>query len=142
VLAGADLKDFPAGVVAVFAATWTSLRLLPPGWRLRLTAMATLGLRFVAQSAIGGVDVGWRAFHPRLPLRPGFVVYPVRQPPGPGRNAFCAFTSQVPGTIPVGPGPDGGLVIHCLDAGQPVVAHLAEEEAIVVGALGLVDIHG
>lgn len=137
-LAGADLADLPAAALAVIAATWTSLHLLPPGdWRPRLPALAALALRFFGQSVIAGVDVGWRALHPRLPLRPGFVVYPVRLPSGPARYAFCALTSQVPGTVPAGPAEGGGLLVHCLDVGQPVVAQLAAEEAMLVRALGL-----
>ena len=138
VLAGADPADLPAAVLAVVAATWTSLRLLPPGdWRPRLPALAALALRFFGQSVVAGVDVGWRALHPRLPLRPGFVVYPVRLPSGPARYAFCALTSQVPGTVPAGPAEGDGLLVHCLDVGQPVVAQLATEEAMLVRALGL-----
>jgi multicomponent Na+:H+ antiporter subunit E len=137
-LAGAHLGDLPAAVVAVVAATWTSLRLLPPGdWRPRFPALAALVLRFFGQSVVAGVDVGWRALHPRLPLRPGFVVYPVGLPSGPARYTFCSLTSQVPGTVPAGPAEGGGLLVHCLDVGQPVVAQLAAEEAMLVRALGL-----
>ena len=94
VLAGADPADLVAGAVAVVAATWASLRLLPPGSaRVSPVALAHLALRFACQSVIAGTDVARRAFDPRLPLRPGFVRYPVRFPPGPVRNAFTALTS-------------------------------------------------
>jgi multicomponent Na+:H+ antiporter subunit E len=137
-LAGAHLADLPAVALAVGAATWTSLRLLPPGdWRPRLPALAALALRFFKQSVTAGVDVGWRALHPRMPLRPGFVVYAVGLPSGPARYAFCTLTSQVPGTVPAGPAEGGGLLVHCLDVGQPVVAQLAAEEAMLTRALGL-----
>src|SRR4051812_18891909 len=47
VLAGADVADLPAAAVAVVPATWTSLRLLPPGSsRLSPSALAHLTLRF------------------------------------------------------------------------------------------------
>jgi multicomponent Na+:H+ antiporter subunit E len=75
VLAGVDPANLPAAAVAVGAATWASLRLLPPGpWRPRPAALAGLVLRFLRQSIVGDVDVAWRAFHPRLPVRPGLVV--------------------------------------------------------------------
>jgi multicomponent Na+:H+ antiporter subunit E len=62
VLAGADVADLPAAAVAVVAATWTSLRLLPPGSsRLSPSALAKLTLRFAHQSVAAGVDVAWRA---------------------------------------------------------------------------------
>lgn len=137
-LAGANPADLPAVVVAVVAATWTSLRLQPPGeWRPRPAAVARLALRFLRQSVVAGSDVAWRALVPRLSLQPGFLVYPVRLPPGPARNAFYALTSQVPGTVPAGPAQGGGLLVHCLDVSQPVVAQLAVEEALLVRALGL-----
>jgi len=103
VLAGADPADLPAAAVAVVAATWTSLRLLPPGSsRLSPSALAKLTLRFAYQSVAAGADVAWRALDPRLPLRPGFVRYPVRFPPGAARNAFTTLTSLLPGTVPAG----------------------------------------
>jgi multicomponent Na+:H+ antiporter subunit E len=138
VLAGAHLGDVLAAAIAVVAATWASRRLLAPGdWRPKPLALAALALRFLGQSVVAGVDVGWRALSPRLPLRPGFVVYPVGLPSGPGRYAFCSLTSQVPGTVPAGPAEGGGLLVHCLDVDQPIVAQLAAEEARLVRALGL-----
>ena len=137
-LAGAHLGDLPAVVVAVVAATWASLHLLPQtGWHPRPWALARYAVHFARQSVIAGGDVAWRALDPRLPLRPGFLVYPVRLPPSPARNAFYALTSQVPGTVPSGPGANGGLLVHCLDTSQPVVAQLTAEEALIVEALGL-----
>jgi multicomponent Na+:H+ antiporter subunit E len=45
-----------AGVIAIVAATWTSLSLLPPGSaRFSPTALAHLALRFVCQSIVAGV---------------------------------------------------------------------------------------
>jgi multicomponent Na+:H+ antiporter subunit E len=136
VLAGADPADLPAAAVAVVAATWASLRLLPPGSsRLSPSALAKLTLRFAYQSVAAGVDVAWRALDPRLPLRPGFVRYPVRFPPGPARNAFSTLTSLLPGTVPAGAEP-GHIVYHCLDVEQPVTSQLAAEEAALARALG------
>ena len=138
VLAGVDPADLPAAAVAVGAATWVSLWLLPPASRsLRLASLARLTGRFLRQSVVGGVDVAWRAFHPSLPLRPGLVVYPVRLEPGPERNTFATLAGLVPGSTPVGPAEGGGLLIHCLDVDQPVVSALATEEALVARALGV-----
>ena len=136
VLAGADPIDLVAGAVAVVAATWASLRLLPPGSaRVSPVALARLALRFACQSVIAGADVARRAFDPRLPLRPGFVRYPVRFPPGPARNAFTALTSLLPGTVPEGE-ERGQLLYHCLDLDQPVASQLAAEEAALSRAIG------
>ena len=136
VLAGVEIADLPAAAVAVVAATWTSLRLLPPGSsRLSPSALAKLTLRFAYQSVAAGVDVAWRALDPRLPLRPGFVRYPVRFPPGAARNAFTTLTSLLPGTVPAG-AERGHIVYHCLDVEQPVMSQLAAEEAALARALG------
>ena len=97
-LAGASPADLPVGIVAAGLATWASLRLLPAGqWSLRPVALARLGLRFLYQSIVAGIDVAWRALDPRLPLRPGFVTYPVGFPPGTARNVFATLTSLLPG---------------------------------------------
>jgi multicomponent Na+:H+ antiporter subunit E len=135
VLAGSDLADLPAGIVAVLAATLTSLRLLPVGpARPSPVLLGPLALRFLYQSVIAGMDVAWRALDPRLPLRPGFVVYSVGFPLGSARNAFAALTSLLPGTVPSG---DEGsrLIYHCLDVDQPVVSQLAAEEAALRHAI-------
>src|SRR5215813_14924033 len=121
VLAGADLADLPAAALAIVAATWTSLRLLPPGGSRRSPiAVARLAVRFLYESVVAGLDVARRALDPRLPLRPGFVTYAVRFPPGMARNAFTSLTSLLPGTVPAGE-KEGELVYHCLDVDQPVV---------------------
>jgi multicomponent Na+:H+ antiporter subunit E len=135
VFAGADLWDLPAAAGAVAAATWTSLRLLPSRTsRSSPLAIARLALRFLSQSVIGGVDVARRALDPRLPLRPGFVAYPIGLPAGAARNVFATLTSLLPGTVPTGE-ERGRLVYHCLDVRQPVAAQLAEEEAALARAL-------
>jgi multicomponent Na+:H+ antiporter subunit E len=135
ILSGFSLVDLPVGALAAVIATWVSLRLLPPGASGGSpVALVRLALRFVWQSIVAGADVAWRALDPRLPLRPGFVAYPVRFPPGTARNAFTALTSLLPGTVPAGD--DGGqLLYHCLDVDQPVVSQLAEEEAALARAL-------
>jgi multicomponent Na+:H+ antiporter subunit E len=135
VLAGADPGDLVAGLATAAAATWASLHLMPPGSsRFSPAGLALLALRFLCQSVIAGADVAWRALDPRLPLRTGFVAYPVRFSPGSARNAFATLTSLLPGTVPAGE-ERGQLVYHCLDVGQPVVSQLAAEEAALARAL-------
>jgi len=135
VLIGLDPLDLAVGVVTAAVATWVSLRLLPPEThRVRLAAVPALALRFVWQSLVAGVDVARRAFAPRMPLKPGFVVYPTRYPRGPARNTFASLTSLLPGTVPVRDD-ERGLEYHCLDVGQPVTEQLAAEEDAVARAL-------
>ena len=135
VLAGYEPADLPIAVAAALAATWTSLRLLPPhSSRVSPVALVRLTLCFLWQSVVAGGDVARRALDPRLPLRPGLMVYPVRFPPGRWRNTFAALTSLLPGTVPAGD-QNGQLVYHCLDVDQPVASQLAAEETALAQAI-------
>lgn len=137
VLTGADTADLAAGSIATVAATWASLRLMPATkWKLRPVKLAGFVLHFLRQSIAAGTDVALRALDPRLPLRPGFVVYQTHLPPGGKRNAFSAILSLLPGTLPCGSAEGNGLAIHCLDVTQPVIEQLAAEEALCMQALG------
>src|SRR6516162_604552 len=79
------------GALTALAGIWASLLLLSPGqWRLDPVALSKLSLRFAIQSIVAGIDVARRALDPRMPLRAGFVNYPVRFPPGPTRNTFAS----------------------------------------------------
>jgi multicomponent Na+:H+ antiporter subunit E len=128
-LTAGNPADLGAGLVAALAATWASLRLMPPGTsRVQPIALARIATRFLRQSLVAGADVARRALDPRLPLRPGFVVYPVGLPPGLARNMFTTLMSLLPGTVPTGPDSNGGILVHCLDGGQPVAVQLAAEE--------------
>ena len=128
ILIGFGPVDLVVGLIAAAAATWTSLRLLPPQpGRVRLTAVVSLIPHFLWKSVVASVDVARRALDPRLPLRPGFIAYRVGFAPGPVCNVFAAITSLMPGTVPCAD-EDGALVYHCLDVGQPVMEELAEEE--------------
>ena len=61
-------------------------------------------------------------------MQPGVVVYPVKLPRGPARNAFETVTSLLPGTMPCG-GDEQTIDYHCLDVRQPVVQRLAADES-------------
>jgi multicomponent Na+:H+ antiporter subunit E len=139
---GPDPADRPAGIVALVAATWASLRLLPPSllspnWtRLSPLALVRLLWRFIRQSIVAGADVAWRALDPRLPLRPGFVTHLPYLPRGAALDAFCALISLSPGTLPAGPDDNGAIIVHCLDVGQPVTSHLVADERLFARAMG------
>jgi len=127
--------NLAVGVVATAAATWVSMRLLPPDTgRVRLGVLVLLLPRFLWQSLVAGIDVARRAFSPRLPLAPGFVDYPVGLPRGSARNAFELISSLLPGSVPSGE-TDTHIEYHCLDVQQPVVEQLAAEEKAYSTAL-------
>ncbi len=136
VLAGADTADLPAAAVAVAAATWASLRLLPPGeWHPSPVALLRLLLRLPPQAVVAGIDLAWRALDSDMELRPGVMRFRPTLPPGTARDAFCTHTGLLPGTLPAGTDKSGALLIHCVDVGLPVAAQLAAEEALFVRAL-------
>jgi multicomponent Na+:H+ antiporter subunit E len=130
ILAGVQAADLPAAAVAVVAAVWASIRLLPPGvLRLYPAGIVRLACRFPLESLVAGCDVARRALRPRLSLRPGFVTCPSRQPPGPAREAFLMFASLLPGTVPCDASDDRELLAHCVDVTQPIAAQMARDEA-------------
>lgn len=137
---GVDPADLAVGLCGAAIATAVSLMLLPPDqFRFGSATLILLPLRFLKQSVVAGVDVALRALDPRLPLKPGFIVFRPTLPAGPQRDAFCTLTSLLPGTLPSGAAEGGGLLVHCLDTDQPVAQQLASEEAAFAKAIGARD---
>jgi multicomponent Na+:H+ antiporter subunit E len=139
IMAGGQPGDIAPGLGAAALATWVSLVLLPPDPALaniRPLAVLRLAVRFIWTSVVAGLDIARRAFSPSLPLKPGYHHYPVGLPPGTSRNLFMSVTSLMPGTLPAGTDESGRLIYHCLDAEQPVLQELGQEEAQLVSALG------
>lgn len=123
------------GVVATIAATWVSMKLMPPArGRIRLGALLLLLPRFLWQSLAAGWDVARRAFALRVPLQPGFVDYRTGLPRGAARNTFEALTSLLPGSVPTGE-TETTIEYHALDMSQPVAEQLAAEEQVYAKAL-------
>jgi multicomponent Na+:H+ antiporter subunit E len=140
VLAGVSVADLPAAAVAVAAATWVSLLLSPPaGPRISLPDLADMILRFPKASLLAGIDVARFAFDPRMRLNVDTIAYAPRLPPGPARDAFSAYASLMPGTVPMASGDARLLLIHCLDAAQPVAEQMAAEEDRFIRVLGYRD---
>jgi len=139
IMAGGRDADVLPGLAAAALATWISLVLLPldPAFaQVRPLAVLRLAIRFVWGSVVAGLDIARRAFSPSLPLKPGYVTYPVALPPGTSRNLFTSVTSLMPGTLPSGTGRSEGVIYHCLDVDQPVIRDLGQEEARLIEALG------
>jgi multicomponent Na+:H+ antiporter subunit E len=130
---GADLV---LGALAAGAAAWCSLRLAPPGpHRPRPGALALLLLRFPWQALRAGVDVARIALDPRRAPNPGEVAWTPRLPPGPARDAFLAYASLLPGTLPAGASGDT-VIIHALNADGAIAADMTAEEARFARAIG------
>ncbi len=141
-LIGFSLTALAVGIVAAAGATWASLQLLPPGsQRVRLLPLLALLPRFLWQSLLAGWDVAWRAFSPRLRLRPGFITYRCAHRPGHLRNTFATIASLLPGTLPCGED-EKNLIFHCLDVEQPVLEQLAAEQKVLATVLDESSAHG
>jgi len=127
--------DLAVGLLACLGATWVSLRLLPPAsGGLRFGKLLSLLPHFLWESMLGGVYVARRAFHPRMPLSPGFVTCPSSFPPGFARNTFATIASLLPGSVSVGEA-EGVLFYHCIDDASPMVERLWKEERLLARAL-------
>jgi multicomponent Na+:H+ antiporter subunit E len=78
---------------------------------------------FLWHSLKGGVDVAWRAFHPRLPITPELIEYPLRLPPGLPRVILVNTVSLLPGTLSAELGGQV-LKVHVLDSLGDFLAEL------------------
>lgn len=122
------------GAVAVAAAVWLSLRLIPARDPLALWRLARHLPRFVTRSVVGGVDVARRALDPAMPLRPGWVEVPVDLPDG-ARVALGAELSLMPGTLAAGCN-EGRLMVHLLDTGAGFEAGITREASEIAAIIG------
>lgn len=122
------------GAMAVPAAAWLSLRLLPARNPMALWRLLRHLPRFVSGSVIGGVDVARRAFAPGLPLHPGWVERPVALSAG-GRVILGGELSLMPGTLAAGS--DGTrLLVHLLDTEAGFDAGIERDAGEIAAILG------
>ncbi|MBW6398194.1 Na+/H+ antiporter subunit E [Roseomonas sp. HJA6] len=139
-IAGAGPPTLPVGMVAAALGAWVSLALLPPvGRRTRPVECAALVLRFPVQALRAGIEVARLALDPRRRPAPATIAWTPRLPPGPARDAFLAYASLLPGTLPAGEMADGAIAIHALDGSAGVAAAMTAEEARFARAFGLDD---
>jgi multicomponent Na+:H+ antiporter subunit E len=142
-ISGVSSSDFAIGLAVAIFAAWVSVRLLPcADIRFNLRACVEMALRLPFQVAVAGIDIARRAFHPDLPLRPGFVAYTSHLPDGVSRNIFTVLVSLQPGTVPIAADRNGDFRIHCLDDTLPVAAALEADEAQLSKAFGLEGVRG
>jgi multicomponent Na+:H+ antiporter subunit E len=90
---------------------------------------------FVLTSLRGGLDVAWRALHPRLPIAPVLLHHPLRLPPGTARTFLIDTVSLLPGTLSTDVR-EATLVLHVLtdsSAAAPGVVRLEQHVAALFG---------
>lgn len=136
VLTGGELQKLWFGLPAAAISAGISTRLMKE-WRLRsLKGLVFFVPFFIRQSLEGGFDVAMRALHPRMPLEPALINYPVRLPEGAASVFLAGVISLLPGTLTTQLS-DGHLRIHVLDIGLPVVQKLRILEEKVGGIFGI-----
>lgn len=69
---------------------------------------------FCSRSLVGGIDVARRALHPKLPIVPALIEYPVRLPTGIPQVLFINTISLLPGTL-IADSHRDALKVHVLD---------------------------
>lgn len=129
ILTGGAVESWLVGVPAVLAATLVSMALVP-AFPWSPTGVVCFLPFFAWQSLRGGVDVAWRAFHPRTPIAPGLVEYPLRLAPGLPRVFMVNTVSLLPGTLSAELGADC-LIVHVLDTQKSVLSELMMVEQAV-----------
>jgi multicomponent Na+:H+ antiporter subunit E len=135
-LTGGETRSWWFGVPVVLLAVWASRTLFPPvGQPVRWRGALLFALVFLWGSLRGGVDVALRAFHPRMPLEPTFLAYPLRLPPGPARVLLANATSLMPGTLSAELTATH-LRVHALTGDRQTTAALQGLERVVGGVFG------
>ncbi|MEX2490127.1 MAG: Na+/H+ antiporter subunit E [Nitrospirales bacterium] len=137
VLTGGHTGSWIVGIPVILLATGASLLLKAHDlWRWRLLGLARFLPLFLWSSWRAGFEVAVPAFHPRRPLAPSLVVYPLRLPDGPARIFFTNATSLSPGTFAADLDGDR-LTIHVLDARRPIMKDLQNLESLVARLFGI-----
>jgi multicomponent Na+:H+ antiporter subunit E len=112
------------GAIAVAAALWASLRLLPPAaGHISPAGLFAFLRHFVWNSVRGGTQVALIALRGRHALRPRVLELQLALPPGAPRILMVNALGLMPGTLGVQLDGDR-LRLHVLDERMPIVAEV------------------
>lgn len=123
------------GVPAVLLALITSIILLPPMHLVWYECIKFVPF-FLFSSLTGGIDVARRAFHPRLPIDPDIIEYPLRLPAGLPQVFMSNTVNLLPGTLSVAL-ERNILKVHVLDSQKDYLGELDAVEQHVARVFGL-----
>jgi multicomponent Na+:H+ antiporter subunit E len=138
-ITGDDASSWIVGAPVAAIAGLVSVSLeSPPWWQFQARGALRFAGFFLFRSIQGGVDVAWRAVHPRLPLSPDFLDYSLRLPDDASRVVFASVVSLLPGTLTVEIH-DDKAIIHALQADESTLRQLRELEQHVTLLFGLED---
>lgn len=121
----------PAILLAIAAST----ALLPPALLLWSELLRFVPF-FLLRSLLAGVDVAWRAFHPRMPIAPDLIEYPLRLPPGLAQVFMANTVSLLPGTLSAAL-ERSVLKVHVLDGRKDFLTELESLEQSVARMFGV-----
>jgi multicomponent Na+:H+ antiporter subunit E len=125
------------GAPAVIVATWTSLRLLPPGEHpIRIAGLLGFLRFFLWHSILGGIQVAALALRGRAALQPGLIEVAVMLPPGRPSVLLVNVLGLMPGTVCVEMR-NAALRLHVLDERLPVVTELRALESAIARLFGM-----
>lgn len=122
------------GAPAVLLAVTASTVLVPPTPFIWYEFLRFVPF-FLLRSLLGGADVAWRAFHPRIPIAPELIDYPFRLPPGLPRVFMANTVSLLPGTLSAALD-RSVLKVHVLDRRKDFLAELEAVEQSVARIFG------
>ena len=134
VLGEADPGSWSIGLPAAAIAAGLSLRLLPPA-TLSLRGIALLPPFFLWHSLRGGIDVAWRALHPRMPIDPTLVEYRLRLQSVLQRACMIDIICLLPGTLSATLEGDT-LTVHVLNRHAGIENELSSLESVIAGIFG------
>ncbi len=134
-LSGGDLSSWWIGLPATLFAVIVSIALVPPVF-LVWSEIPAFIVFFLIRSLAGGTDVAWRALHPRMPIAPDLITYPLRIPPGLPQVFMANTVNLLPGTLITELNPEF-LKVHVLDKHQNVIIELQSVEQRVARLFGI-----
>jgi len=134
VLTGGAIASWWIGVPAVLLAILSSTLLLPPASFIWHEFLRFLPF-FLVRSLAGGADVAWRAFHPRMPIAPKLIEYPLQLPSGLPQVILVNTVNLLPGTLCAELG-EQYMKVHVIDGQKDCLSELEALEQHVARIFG------
>ena len=143
VLVAADPASLVFGAPAAAAAAFLSLRLHPLGRAgIRAWKLIPLFGAFFLHGLRGGLDVAWRAIHPRLPIHPGWTKVRLASDHAAANTLLGGMVSLVPGSLAAAAA-EGTMDLHLLDAPSFDPQAFERDQSHVLGVFdGRIDMGG
>jgi len=135
ILSEGSPSSWGIGAPAILLAVIASIALIPPVSLAWSEVPAFIGF-FLIRSLAGGADVAWRALHPRMPIAPDLITYPLRIPPGLPQVFMINIVNLLPGTL-IAELKQDSLTVHVLDRKQQIAIELESVEQRVARLFGV-----